>query len=142
MPSTPASSAAIPPSPAWRRLVDDEIRALASAAGIANDWIDASDQPHRVAVGPLRMVLRALGYPCDLRSELDDSKARLRRERMPGAGMLVTAIAGQPIALPQRGTEMEKDAAAELEREDGTTVPIMLRMSANGPLVPAVEEPG
>jgi len=43
--------------------VDDAVNALAKEAGIAVDWIDASDQPQRVSIGSLRRVLDGLGYP-------------------------------------------------------------------------------
>ena len=43
--------------------MDDAVRALAKAAGVAVDWIDAADQPQRVSIGSLRRVLDGLGYP-------------------------------------------------------------------------------
>ena len=49
------------PSRFWRRLVNDAaVRELAGLAGIATDWIDALDRPQRVAIGPLRTILKEL----------------------------------------------------------------------------------
>jgi 4-alpha-glucanotransferase len=121
--------------------VDDEVRALASAVGVANDWVDANEQPQRVAVGTLRTLLRALGFPCASRSELDESKRRLRQIKTSPDGTMLTATVGEPIELPRLAAE--KDTPVEILLESGGMLPVRLRASANGPTIaPAIDEPG
>jgi 4-alpha-glucanotransferase len=78
--------------------VDDAVNALAKEAGIAVDWIDASDQPQRVSIGSLRRVLDGLGYPNGSMSDVAESRERLRditsRERT-----FFTATVGEPTAI-------------------------------------------
>jgi 4-alpha-glucanotransferase len=121
--------------------VDDDVRALASAVGIANDWIDANDQPQRVAIRTLRTLLRALGFPCDSGGELQESTGRLRERKISPESMMLTATTGKPIELPQLA--LQKDTPAEVLLEGGGKVPVTLRVPAHGPpLAPAIDEPG
>ena len=78
--------------------MDDRIRQLARQAGIAVDWINASEQPQRVSVNSLRTILDALGYPCASESQIDESQKRLR-ELSSAARSFFTATVGEPIAL-------------------------------------------
>src|SRR5262245_32893013 len=107
-------SPAPPRPPGWRPPVDDAVRDLARAAGVATDWVDAADQPQRVGIATLRQILAALGYPCTTAADIAESREWLR-----GAGTgpraFMTATVGAPLRLPEGDN-------AELLREDGTTV--------------------
>lgn len=121
--------------------MDDDVRALASAVGIANDWVDASEHPQRVPVGTLRTLLRALGFPCASRAELQESTACLREQKTSPESMMLTATAGRPIELAQLA--LQKDTPAEILLESGGTLPLTLRVPNHGPpLGPAIDEPG
>src|SRR5581483_11604421 len=85
-------------SASWSAPVDDALRALAHDAGIAVDWVDAADRPQRVAVGALRRILDALGYPNASRDDIAESRKRLR-DLADGARDFYTATVGAPIAI-------------------------------------------
>jgi hypothetical protein len=76
--------------------VDDAVRALAKAAGVAVDWIDAADRPQRVSIGSLRRVLDGLGYPNGSKSDIVESRRRLR-DLANGTRAFFTATVGEPI---------------------------------------------
>ena len=78
--------------------MDDAIRELAHAAGIAVDWTDAADRPQRVSIGSLRAILAAVGYPCASKADIAESRTRLRA-LSEGDRTFFTATAGEPIAL-------------------------------------------
>jgi 4-alpha-glucanotransferase len=78
--------------------VDSRIRALAKAAGIATDWIDAADRPQRVSVGSLRSILDALGFPCTTSNQIAESQARLAALSRD-ARTFFTATVGEPISI-------------------------------------------
>ena len=78
--------------------MDDAVRQLAREAGIATDWVDAADRPQRVAIGSLRSILVALGYPCATRNDITESRVRLR-ELSKDARTFYTTTAGEPISL-------------------------------------------
>jgi 4-alpha-glucanotransferase len=93
--------------------MDDALRELARAAGIATDWVDAAERPQRVGIETLRGVLDALGYPAGTAAEIAESRERLRRDGERRRAFM-TATAGMPIRLPGQA------ARAELVLEDGT----------------------
>jgi 4-alpha-glucanotransferase len=121
---------------------DEAIRELARGAGIATDWIDATGQRRRVAIGPLRAILSALGYPCGSADDVAESRARLtdadaRQEARP----LVTATAGEPIRLAS--PLFASDRPAEIIFEDGHRTSVHLRAGqANKSVAPAIDRPG
>ena len=78
--------------------MDDAVRGLAKAAGIAVDWIDAADQPQRVSIGSLRRILDGLGYPNGSKGEIAESRKRLR-DLTGEARAFYTATVGAPIAI-------------------------------------------
>jgi 4-alpha-glucanotransferase len=78
--------------------MDDAVRGLAKAAGIAVDWIDAAGQPQRVSIGSLRRILDGLGYPNGSRGEIAESRKRLR-DLASEARAFYTATVGDPIAV-------------------------------------------
>jgi 4-alpha-glucanotransferase len=95
--------------------VDDAVRELARAAGVATDWVDAADRPQRVGIDTLRYVLDALGYPCGSSADIAESRERLLQDA-GGTRSFYTVTAGTPIHLP-RGI-----AQAEVALEDGTSI--------------------
>jgi 4-alpha-glucanotransferase len=116
--------------------VDEAVRALARDAGIANEWTDAAGQPQRVAIGSLRSVLAALGFPGETKADIAESRARLRDLKSKGRRFF-TATVGETISL--RGVDA---STAELILEEGATLPITLRESDGATVVPPVSEPG
>lgn len=118
---------------------DEALRKLARLAGVATDWIDALDRPRRVAIGPLRAILSALGFPCATDADLAESRARLTGK--PKDRPLVTAIVGSPIALAD--SSIRDSAAGEIVWESGERADIKLHTSADGMVAaPAIDQPG
>jgi 4-alpha-glucanotransferase len=97
---------------------DEAVRARARAAGIAVDWIDASNRPQRVSIESLSRILDALqpGPP-------------------PEIPPLLTATVGAAIVVPG----LHQDAAAELTLEGEPARPVTVS-AAQG--VPAIATPG
>jgi 4-alpha-glucanotransferase len=118
--------------------VDEAVRELAREAGIATDWVDASDRPQRVDIGPLRTILSALGLSCGTAAELEESCARLRQS-VAEDGSLITATVGSavPLKAPAR-----QGTAAEIRLENGETRHIALEPADGALIVPAINEPG
>lgn len=78
--------------------MDEAVRTLAREAGILVAWTDAANQPQRVSVGSLRRILDALGYPSASKSDIADSRERLRALE-GGARAFYTAKNGEPIVV-------------------------------------------
>lgn len=55
-----------------------ELHALAAAAGVMVDWVDASDQPRQVAPESIHAVLTALELPAANAAQRADSLQRIR----------------------------------------------------------------
>ncbi len=94
--------------------MDEAVRDLARAAGIATDWVDATGQPQRVGIATLRRILAALGHPCATPADIAESREWLRGAAA-GQRTFMTATVGAPIRLPEGNN-------AELIREDGSRV--------------------
>ncbi len=77
---------------------DDALHALAGAAGLRVDWVDAASTPRRVEDVTLRTVLAALELPADTAAQARDSLRRLQRDQAEPAPLL-TAQAGARLAL-------------------------------------------
>lgn len=77
---------------------------LAAEAGLLIDWRDAAGRAQRVPDETLRAILDALGLPADGAAAIAESRERLREDEEKGAGRLVTADPGEPVALPGIGT--------------------------------------
>lgn len=56
---------------------EQRLHQLAEAAGLSIDWIDADNQPQRVAADVLRGVLAELGLPADSDADIDASLEKL-----------------------------------------------------------------
>jgi 4-alpha-glucanotransferase len=118
--------------------VDEAVRELARAAGILTDWVDSSDQPQQVGIGTLRAVLSAVGLPCDTRSQLEDSRARLRQS-VAHDRPLVTTTVGAAIALPVAAPQA---LSAELLLENGERRQLTLEPSNGMLIAPPIDAPG
>lgn len=77
------------------------LSALAMAAGLAEHWTDARQQPRAVAPDTLRALLRAMDLPADSEADIRDSHARLAaarsQARLPA---MMVAVAGGRLRLP------------------------------------------
>jgi 4-alpha-glucanotransferase len=96
---------------------DDAILRRARAAGIAVDWIDASDRPQRVPTASLQRILDAL-HPAAL----------------PEVPPLLTATVGEPVVIP--GVDQETTGELQLEGEPARPVTIYASV------LPAIDRPG
>ena len=97
---------------------DETILQRARAAGIAVDWIDASNRPQRVSSASLQRILDAL-HPGPL----------------PEIPPLLTATVGEQIVIPG----LQQDVAGELQLE-GESAQSLTLFAGRG--VPAIERPG
>src|SRR5581483_11638275 len=96
---------------------DDAVLQRARAAGIAVDWIDASNRPQRVSTASLQCILDAL-----------------HAGPLPPVPPLITATVGEPIVVPGVGDE----AGGELQLEGEAARPITIYAS----VLPAIDRPG
>lgn len=117
--------------------MDDAIRELARNARIANDWTDAADKPQRVSVETLRSILTALELPCATKSDINESRARLR-EQTGRSRAFLTATAGSPVPLPG----LSGSSTGELLFESGERQTIALRAEGGDAVMPPIDRPG
>ncbi|MGB3710926.1 MAG: 4-alpha-glucanotransferase [Erythrobacter sp.] len=98
---------------------------LEQEAGLQAVWEDAAGERQTVSEDNLRAVLAALGLPAETDAEITESRERLAIQRAEGARRFVTAVAGEPIALPA-GMEapfvLELESGERRELESGATV--------------------
>jgi len=118
--------------------VDDAVRTLARDAGLVIDWIDAADRPQRVEMDALRAILSALGLPCGTASQIQESRARVRRSG-EAERPLVTAAAGSAIPLK---TPAWQAMPAALDLEGGETRAVTLEPADRMLVAPPINEPG
>ncbi|MGZ6176366.1 MAG: 4-alpha-glucanotransferase, partial [Candidatus Binataceae bacterium] len=118
---------------------DAAVRELAGLAGVANDWVDANGRPQRVAIGSLRAILAALGFPCATDADLKESRARLTKADTSRLPPLVTATIGQPIRLVG---DAYGQRSSELVYEDGERADVRLQAADDGLLVPSIDRSG
>ena len=102
-----------------------DLHALAEAAGLQVDWVDAAGQPQRVADGALVHVLAALGYPAEDARQVAESQARIAEDHAREDAGFVSGEVGQPIALPRAGMrgELVLDDGSRID-VDGTIPPV------------------
>ncbi len=95
-------------------MTDDDLRALAQAAGLSSEWTDAFGATQRVGADTLRLTLGALGLPCDGADAIRESRAALG----PPSGLppMLTADEGSALVVPGG----EAGASALVRLEDGT----------------------
>jgi 4-alpha-glucanotransferase len=117
----------------------DDIRALARAAGLAVEWVNAAKKPQQVSDANLVQVLGALGFPCASASQLAESRERIAAiDSQSTQVSFVTADAGQPISIAG-----DKDASTGyLELESGEKRDVPTERIADGLLLPGIAELG
>lgn len=120
---------------------DAALEALAAEAGVAPHWEDWRGTPRTVSAATLRALLSALELPCASAAQIRDSRARLAQEqgatRWPA---LVTATAGEPVALPAAAVGLE---AITLLLEAGGQRTLPVQRDAEGhPQLAAIAESG
>jgi 4-alpha-glucanotransferase len=76
---------------------DASLRALAEAAGLYVDWVDADDQPRRVAPPVLRAALSALGFSAETPRGCEDGLRSL--QATDDSPPLRVALTGEPVDL-------------------------------------------
>ena len=113
-------------------MADPDLRTLADTAGVIVDWTDADGVAQRVGDDTLVAVLDALGIHARTPAKCREAQAELNA-RSTQAPPLVTARAGEPVALGRAGGRVE------LVHEDGDRVE--LRVAEDG-TVPAPPQPG
>lgn len=74
------------------------LHALAAAAGVMVDWVDASDQPRQVCEPSLQAVLAALELPAATAAQREDSLRRCQAQAAEPAALLTVQV-GEPLAL-------------------------------------------
>ena len=79
---------------------DTALHCLAQRAGIAVHWRDFRGQPQEVSAQTLGGILTALELPCATLGQIAESRQSLEDEARSAPPPLVTAVCGQPIALP------------------------------------------
>jgi 4-alpha-glucanotransferase len=115
--------------------MDDEVRRLARAAGLAETWTDALGNPQQVSIGSLQRILVALGFPAGTPAELEESARRLApRTTLPP---LVTLQSGSRLTLPRHGAPR-----ALLHYEDGGTAALRFSIRADRLVGPAIDRVG
>jgi 4-alpha-glucanotransferase len=116
---------------------DESVKALARRAGLAVEWRDYADKPHRVSIAALRRILFALGLPCDTAGDLQESERQLAPIGLPP---LITATAGKPINLPIAAEMLPR--TVRVTSEDGTPIHVDIQPSAKRALLTPIETPG
>lgn len=79
--------------------MNENLHALAEAAGIQIHWRDVDGNDQTVSDESLRAVLAAIGFPAETGHQIDDSMAALRHEAQTAPHPLITADLGMPIPL-------------------------------------------
>jgi len=122
--------------------VDDAaVREVSRLAGVANDWVDANGKPQRVAIGSLRAILAALGFPCATDDDCMASRARLTgANRSLSMPPLVTATVGEPIRLSSG--DAARQCNSTIVYEDGDRADITLQAADDKIVVPSIDRPG
>ena len=115
---------------------DADIYNLARRAGVAVEWTDYADQPHRAALDTIRRVMAALGLPCDTSDALAHSRHVLNDREFP---RLITATTGQSVRL---SIEADVPEHIRLIQEDGRVTDVPVQRTAAGSTLPGIETPG
>jgi 4-alpha-glucanotransferase len=115
---------------------DADIYDLARRAGVAVEWTDYADQPHRVSLDTIRRVMAALGLPCDTSDALAHSRHVLNDRGFP---RLITATTGQSVRV---SIEADVPEHIRLIQEDGSVTDLPVQRTAAGITLPGIETPG
>ncbi|WP_414448107.1 4-alpha-glucanotransferase [Burkholderia sp. 22PA0099] len=114
--------------------------ALARAAGLEPDWIDAGDAPQRVGDDALAVLLDALGVPCATQADREWSAAALAAPAVPPP--LLTADAGQPVPWPAAAGHSGHGYVLTLESGERIGGTLIADATGRGALLPAIDVPG
>lgn len=82
---------------------DAALLALAHAAGLDTQWIDAFGQRHQVRDEILRRMLGALELPCGCPAQISESRHWLEHEAQQAGARMVVAQADEAPVFPHRG---------------------------------------
>lgn len=107
---------------------------LAERVGVLLDWQDASGRAERVSDDAARRVLGVIGFPAEDDRQIAASLARWRDEQVD-CSFLSVDIGGQ-VAWPRAADR------AELELDDGTTIPLAASSGQSGFTLPLDVPPG
>ena len=118
-------------------MTDDAVYNLARRAGIAVDWRDYANRPHRVSLDTLRCVLAALGLPCETADDLAHSRQSLDERVMPPLDHGHGRAACAPV-LPK---ETRRRGFASLTRT-GHVADVTVQQTAHGIALPPIERAG
>jgi 4-alpha-glucanotransferase len=111
------------------------LSALASEAGLAEDWTGADQRPRRVSPDTLRALLKAMDLPADCDDDIRDSRQRL------AASVSRTHLPAMLIALPGELVSLPPDCAGAYQLQSAASAPIAGR-TAHGPdLKPTLRAP-
>ncbi len=117
---------------------DNTLYRLARHAGLLVDWTDAADRPQRVSDETVRLVLAALGFPCESESDAARSLAELDAVESTCSPQFVTADTDRSILLPG-----VIDTQARLMLEDGAQQDVALARGQNrSARLPPIGQPG
>src|SRR5262245_50990199 len=104
---------------------DRALIALARAAGLSVDWIDATGRKQSVSIETLRGVLSALGLAANNAAAIEDSRQRLVIDKR-AAPKAIVAAAGKPVRLPARSRH------GKLTFEHGAAASVPFRRAGDG----------
>ena len=117
-------------------MMDQAVYDLARRAGIAIEWLDYAERPHRVSLDTIRHILTALGLPCETADDLAQSRQQLDMRAPPS---VLTATTHQPVHVP-----CGSDAPSRLRitYEDGAVADIAAEQAAHGFILPPIAKAG
>jgi len=119
----------------------NDLRKLATLAGIAVNWEDFRGTRHEVQPDILRRLLAALDLPCDTAGDFADSRQRLAAaSTQAGLPPLLTTLQGTPT--PLRPNIAQAGSLFRLTLESGRCIEGRLQDHAAGGALPPLEEPG
>lgn len=99
-------------------MTDKRLLALAEAAGLVVDWVDADRRTHRVTPAVLRRILAGLELPAESPAQIEESLAQLQQDAHPvSLPPLLTLDAGAPLDL---SAHFPAGTPFELLHEDGS----------------------
>ena len=82
--------------------LDEQLQALAAAAGIATSWTDAAGQGHSVAPDTLRALLAVLDLPADSPAQIRESLARATALPPPRPAYCIRCRRGGGLKVSER----------------------------------------
>jgi 4-alpha-glucanotransferase len=119
--------------------MSEALRKLAAAAGLVPEWRDFRGATRTVADATLCAVLKTLGLTCDTTAQIEESLARLARERDVELPPLLVARAGERLSVPK---ELARPGTAvRLLAEDASAIDLVVE-EAGGLRVPPDVAPG